>query len=274
MNPEQQIQTTPEAQPKPNISIQQPASKTDTLGIISLVLLFVGMQLPGFIVGLIGASKAKKEGRSPILSRLGWILNLVVGIFISIILVALVVVAYVGIQARAQDTQTKTEVLALQKFVEKYYIDHNYYPNSLKDLNLPSADIHDNNNVLYVYKTFNCSAGSQCQSYTITGKSEVSSADIKVSGSSITSNTEGSLQDSVIIEKVSKLTHIPNEKPTMATVKDITKLADQPFFKDAQNGDKVLIFTESKKAVIYRESTNEIINSGPITTTSDATAGQ
>lgn len=70
-------------------------------------------------------------------------------------------------------------------------------------------------------------------------------------------------------EKVAKLMQLPDEKPTVATIKDITKLKDQPFFNGAKNGDKVLIFTEARKAVIYREGENIVINSGPIAVTSD-----
>lgn len=73
----------------------------------------------------------------------------------------------------------------------------------------------------------------------------------------------------VLKEKVSKIMQLPKEKPTVATIKDITKLKDQPFFNGAKNGDKVLIFTEARKAIIYRESTNLVINSGPIAVTSD-----
>ncbi len=69
--------------------------------------------------------------------------------------------------------------------------------------------------------------------------------------------------------KVAKLMQLPSEKPTVATIKDITKLKDQPFFNGAKNGDKVLIFTEARKAVIYREDENIVINSGPIAVTSD-----
>lgn len=69
--------------------------------------------------------------------------------------------------------------------------------------------------------------------------------------------------------KVAKLMQLPSEKPTVATIKDITKLKDQPFFNGAKNGDKVLIFTEARKAVIYREDSNIVINSGPIAVTSD-----
>lgn len=67
-----------------------------------------------------------------------------------------------------------------------------------------------------------------------------------------------------ITEKVGKLITLPDETPTLADVQDISKLKDQPFFKNAQNGDNVLIFTAAKQAIIYRESTNKLINVGPI----------
>jgi hypothetical protein len=65
-------------------------------------------------------------------------------------------------------------------------------------------------------------------------------------------------------DKVQKLMQVPDETPTIATVQDAEKLASQEFFTDAKDGDKVLIFTNAKKAVIYRESENRVINSGPI----------
>ena len=67
-----------------------------------------------------------------------------------------------------------------------------------------------------------------------------------------------------LIEQVGKLMQLPNENPTIATVSDITKLKDQPFFARAQNGDKVLIFTQSKEAILYRPSENKIINVAPV----------
>jgi type VI protein secretion system component VasK len=70
-------------------------------------------------------------------------------------------------------------------------------------------------------------------------------------------------------DKVSLLMEVPDETPVIATVSAVEELRDQPFFKKAENGDKVLIFSAEKKAVIYRESTNKIINSGPIAVTSD-----
>lgn len=73
--------------------------------------------------------------------------------------------------------------------------------------------------------------------------------------------------------KVGKRIALPaDETPVLATVTDKTKLKDQPFFKDAENGDVILIFPQAKKAVVYREKTDFIVNSGPIAITSD-TAG-
>lgn len=64
---------------------------------------------------------------------------------------------------------------------------------------------------------------------------------------------------------VGKLVEIPaNETPTIATVSDATKLSVQPFFAGAQNGDKFLYFPQAKKAVLYRPSTNKIINYGTV----------
>lgn len=69
----------------------------------------------------------------------------------------------------------------------------------------------------------------------------------------------------ILVEKVGKLYDLPQgEVPTIATVSDIAKLSQQEFFKRAQNGDKVLIYTKAKKAILYRPSTNKIIEIGPV----------
>jgi FtsZ-interacting cell division protein ZipA len=73
--------------------------------------------------------------------------------------------------------------------------------------------------------------------------------------------------------KVAKLIEVPkDENPTIATVESKDKLKEQPFFKDAQNGDKLLIFPQAKKAVLYRVSENRLINVGPIAVTGDQKA--
>lgn len=76
----------------------------------------------------------------------------------------------------------------------------------------------------------------------------------------------------VITQDLAKLIDLPDgETPTLATIEDASKFDNQQFFVDAQNGDKILIYTEAKKVILYRQSNNRIINIGSIAiTTSDA----
>ena len=65
--------------------------------------------------------------------------------------------------------------------------------------------------------------------------------------------------------RVSQLVAVPeNETPTLATVEDPAKLADQAFFAQAEKGDKVLIYTQAKRAILYRPSTDRVIESAPV----------
>jgi len=78
--------------------------------------------------------------------------------------------------------------------------------------------------------------------------------------------TAGDKELESIVEKVGRLVILPNgETPTLATVTDKERLSNQPFYKNAQNGDKVLIYTKAKKAYLYRPSINKIIEIAPVT---------
>lgn len=67
-----------------------------------------------------------------------------------------------------------------------------------------------------------------------------------------------------IAEKVGSMIQLPrDETPTIATVTDMTLLRDRPLFAHAKRGDKVLIYSASKKVVLYRESIGKIIEMGP-----------
>jgi len=68
-----------------------------------------------------------------------------------------------------------------------------------------------------------------------------------------------------LVLEVGKLIELPiGEDPTVATVTDITKLKDQPFFAKAKNGDKVLIYTNARKAILYDPQAKKVIDIAPI----------
>jgi uncharacterized protein HemX len=70
----------------------------------------------------------------------------------------------------------------------------------------------------------------------------------------------GQTETQQLQNKVGKLAALPvGETPTIATVNDASKLKTQAFFANAKNGDKVLIFSKSGKAILYRPSTNQIV---------------
>lgn len=81
-----------------------------------------------------------------------------------------------------------------------------------------------------------------------------------------------------IISKVGSIYALPSgEEPTVALIQDKNKLENQEFFSGARNGDYLLIYTKAKVALVYRESTNKLINVGPVNipgtdSTSEATA--
>jgi hypothetical protein len=69
-----------------------------------------------------------------------------------------------------------------------------------------------------------------------------------------------------IISMAGELIELPQgEIPTVATISDKEKLKDQTFFKTAANGDILLAYTTAMQAILYRPSTNKIINVAPIT---------
>jgi hypothetical protein len=67
------------------------------------------------------------------------------------------------------------------------------------------------------------------------------------------------------VARVGKLIALPtDEKPTVATVTDASKVKDQTFFQNAKNGDVVLIYTKAQKAILYDPSANIIVEVGAV----------
>lgn len=78
-------------------------------------------------------------------------------------------------------------------------------------------------------------------------------------------NIEADKVTAELISSLGRLMELPKgETPTVATISDKAKLANQPFFKMAENGDVLFAYTTAMKAILYRPTTNKIINVAPI----------
>jgi|SRR3989338_4062746 len=68
-----------------------------------------------------------------------------------------------------------------------------------------------------------------------------------------------------IKKEISAVTGISEREISyLATVSDPEILRGQPFFAKAKKGDKVLIYPQSKKAVLYNPSIKKVIEIAPI----------
>jgi Flp pilus assembly protein CpaB len=68
-----------------------------------------------------------------------------------------------------------------------------------------------------------------------------------------------------VLASLSKLMVLPEGDPVLFKVsnEDVMR-SQQAFFKDTKNDDVLLVFQTSGKAIIYRPSSNMIVNVGPV----------
>jgi hypothetical protein len=68
-----------------------------------------------------------------------------------------------------------------------------------------------------------------------------------------------------LAKEVGKLIILPSDEvPTIATVSDPTALSNQAFFTNAKKGDKVLIYTSAKIAILYDPVVKKIVTVAPV----------
>lgn len=81
-------------------------------------------------------------------------------------------------------------------------------------------------------------------------------------------------EEDALIAEVTKIIDLPQEeRPTVATVTEPEKLADQKFFSKAQNGDRILVYNEAGKAVLYRPSEKRVVELGNLNITQSENKG-
>ena len=73
-------------------------------------------------------------------------------------------------------------------------------------------------------------------------------------------------ENNELLEKISNHYLLPvGEEPMIATVTDADMLSvEQEFYKDVENGDKVILYIQNQRAIIYSPTKDVIINVGPI----------
>jgi hypothetical protein len=63
-----------------------------------------------------------------------------------------------------------------------------------------------------------------------------------------------------IITQVSKLVVLPQEDPTIATVRDGQKLASKLLSKKTDKGDRLLIYNKARRIVVYRPAIGKVVD--------------
>ncbi len=77
-------------------------------------------------------------------------------------------------------------------------------------------------------------------------------------------------QVSNIVAEVGKIMKLPDQEfPTMATISDVSKLKDQPFFRNSKNGDILLVYNKAGKAILYNPTDKKIVEVAPIGNSAD-----
>lgn len=113
--------------------------------------------------------------------------------------------------------------------------------------------------LIVVSLLFVAASGVAVYSYNLYQQSQKQIASLKNS----TSTSNGDAKK--VVAAVSKLMVLPkDETPTIATVTDSKKLKNQAFFSSASNGDKVLIYTKAKKAILFNPTQNKVIEVAPV----------
>lgn len=74
-----------------------------------------------------------------------------------------------------------------------------------------------------------------------------------------------------LVKRIERHILLPEgETPSIATIVNIDSLKINPFYANAKNGDKVLIYFQAKKAYIYNPEMDLIINMAPVLTENSA----
>jgi hypothetical protein len=67
-----------------------------------------------------------------------------------------------------------------------------------------------------------------------------------------------------LIARIGRMVVLPDEEPQIATVTNPDILKGDPFFADAKAGDKLLIFSKARRAILFDPVAGVIVNAAPL----------
>lgn len=67
-------------------------------------------------------------------------------------------------------------------------------------------------------------------------------------------------QERRTIQQVTDILEAPDEQPSVVTVLDASKLSNKQLAERAHDGDKLLVYAEHKRVVIFRPSSGKIVD--------------
>jgi len=82
--------------------------------------------------------------------------------------------------------------------------------------------------------------------------------------------TDVNQEDATLIAKVARHILLPEEVPIIQTVMDIGVFKNEPFYKNAHNGDKILVY--SNRAILYNPTEDRVMEVGVVRSESPALA--
>ena len=143
MNEEQATPQPVEVTPQPATPVQPvgPHDPGKTLGIVGFIFAFVGLQIIGLILSIIGFKKSKSVGIKNTLAFAGIILNSVlIGLALILIPIFLAIglVAFQGVSKQANSVAAQSAALEVVRGSVQYYLEEGVYPTRFSDI---SADL-------------------------------------------------------------------------------------------------------------------------------------
>lgn len=74
-------------------------------------------------------------------------------------------------------------------------------------------------------------------------------------------------ENQAMLDRIGQLLNLPDETPIITTIHSKEDFKDAPAFRGAEKGDKLVVWVNSNQALLYRPSTNTVLDVTTVRTT-------